>query len=363
MRFLAPDRTGSAAPSTAHMGAMVLRAHGGPDVLEWARIPRPSVGPDDVLVRVEACGLNHLDLWTRRGLPGRAVQFPHVLGNEPVGVVVERGADVALPEVGTRVLVAPGQLEHFHADRSGFDASFPDYRVLGSGGPGGYAQYVRSRAENVLPVSDRWRPEEWAATPLVFLTAWHMLVTRARLRPGETVLVIGAGSGVGSSAIQVATHFGCRVIATAGTDAKLVKARQLGAHEAVGHSDEDWPRKVRAATDGRGVDVVVEHVGEAVFAKAVATLAYGGRLVTCGATTGVHSEVLLNHLFAKQLSLLGSYMGDFAELKQVVALLEAGKLHPVVDRAFPVREAAAAHRRMESREHFGKIVLQHAEAE
>lgn len=345
--------------SDALMDAVVLRAHGGPEVLEWARIPRPAPGPSDVLVRVEACGLNHLDLWTRRGLPGRPVDFPHVLGNEPVGVVEARGADVEHPAVGQRVIVAPGQLTRFHADRSGWDARFPDYRVIGSRGPGGYARYVRAHAENVLPVSDRWSPEEWAATPLVFLTAWHMLVTRARVTPGETVLVIGAGSGVGSSAIQVAAHSGARVIATAGTEAKLARARELGAHEAVSHADGDWPRHVRDLTGGRGVDVVVEHVGEAVFARAVTTLAYGGRLVTCGATTGARSEVMLNHLFAKQLSLLGSYMGDFAELKRVTALLEAGKLHPVVDRVFPIREAAAAHRRMEAREHFGKIVLAH----
>lgn len=347
---------------TATTGAMVIRAHGGPDVLEWAEIPRPAPGPEEALVRVEACGLNHLDLWTRRGLPGRPVSFPHVLGNEPVGIVEELGPGVEAPAVGTRVLVSPGQLVRFHADRAGWDARWPDYHVIGSGGPGGYAEHIKARAENLLPVSERWSAEEWAATSLVFLTAWHMLVGRARVRPGETVLVIGAGSGVGSAAIQIAAHFGCRVITTAGSEAKLAKARELGAHEAVSHAEEDWPKRVRAASDGRGVDIVVEHVGEAVFAKAMTTLAYGGRLVTCGTTAGIRAEIALNHLFAKQLSLLGSYMGDFAELKDVVALLEAGKLRPVVDRVFPVREAAAAHRRMEAREHFGKIVLKHAPA-
>jgi len=341
------------------MGALVMRAHGAPEVLEWAEIPRPVPAADEVLVRVEACGLNHLDLWTRRGLPGRRIDFPHVLGNEPVGVVAARGEAVEAPAIGQRVIVAPGQLERFHADRSGWDARWPDYRVIGSGAPGGYAQYVKARAENVVPVSDRWKPEEWAATPLVFLTAWHMLVGRARVRPGEAVLVIGAGSGVGSAAIQIAAHLGCRVVATAGTGAKRAKARDLGAADVVSHAEADWPKRVREATGGRGVDVVVEHVGEAVFASAITTLAYGGRLVTCGATTGVRSEILLNHLFAKQLSLLGSYMGDFAELKDVVALLEAGKLHPVVDRTYPIRQAAEAHRRMEAREHFGKIVLEH----
>jgi NADPH:quinone reductase-like Zn-dependent oxidoreductase len=250
-------------------------------------------------------------------------------------------------------------LEEFHADRSSWDARFPDYKVIGHHSPGGYAQYVKAKAENLVPISERWSMEEWAATPLVFLTAWHMLVGRARLRPGETVLVIGAGSGVGSSAIQIARHFGCPVITTVGSEAKVAKAKELGASVVVSHSDPEWPRMVREATKGRGVDVVVEHVGEAVFSKAMTTLAYGGRLVTCGATTGIRGDLHLNHLFAKQISVLGSYMGDFAELKEVIALLEAGHLHPVVDRVFPITEAAAAHRRMEAREHFGKIVLRH----
>ncbi len=349
------------------MGAMVIRSHGGPEVLEWAELPRPVPVRDEVSVRVEACGLNHLDLWTRRGLPARPVELPHVLGNEPVGIVEGRGPEAAAVapeiEVGRRVVVAPGYLERFHADRSGWEAGSPDYRVIGHQSPGGYGEYVTARAENVIPVSDRWSAEEWAATPLVFLTAWHMLVGRARLRPAETVLVVAAGSGVGSSAVQIAKHFGCRVIATAGTEEKLARARALGADEAVSHHDEEWPRTVRKLTGSRrGVDVVVEHVGEAVFSQAVTVLAYGGRLVTCGATTGPAARIDLTHLFAKQISLLGSYMGDHHELREVLALLSAGHLRPVVDRVFPIREAAAAHRRMEASEHFGKIVLRHGSA-
>ncbi|HMB67940.1 MAG TPA: zinc-binding dehydrogenase [bacterium] len=341
------------------MGALVIRRHGGPDVLEWDEaLPRPEAGPRQVLVRVEACGLNHLDLYTRReGHPARPLEFPHALGNEPVGVVETAGPDAPGELVGRRVVVAPGYLSEFHADRSGWDARHADYRVLGHQGPGGYAEYLVALAENVIPVSDRWSAEEWAATPLVFLTAWHMLVGRARVRPGETVLVMAAGSGVGSSAVQIARHLGCRVVATAGTPEKLERARELGAHETVQHYQADWPRRVRELTGG--VDVVVEHVGEEVFSKAVSTLAYGGRLVTCGATTGIRAGILLNHLFAKQLSLLGSYMGDFAELREVLALLEAGHLRPVVDRVFPVRDGAEAHRRLEAGEHFGKIVLRH----
>ncbi len=340
------------------MRAVILREHGGPDVLEWAEVPRPEPGPGDVLVRVEACGLNRLDLFTRSvGHPTRPVPLPHILGNEPVGVVAGHGPGANSPPEGTRVIVAPGFLSDFHADRSGWDARFEDYRVIGHQSAGGYGQYVTARAENVVPVSDRWTPEEWAATPLVFLTAWHMLVGRARVRPGETVLVIAGGSGVGSSAIQIARHFGCRVVATAGSEEKRRRSVELGAHTAVDHHDEDWPQHVREQTGG--VDVVVEHAGEAVFSRAVTTLAYGGRLVTCGATTGVQAEILLHHLFVKQLSLLGSYMGDFAELKDVVALLEAGHLRPVVDRVLPVRQAADAHRAMEAGELFGKAVLTH----
>ncbi len=348
------------------MGALVFREHGEPDVLEWADVPRPEPSGDEVLVRVEACGLNHLDLWTRRGLPGRPIPLPHILGNEPVGIVEEIGPEVSMAapglEAGARVVVAPGYLERFHADRSGWEAGEADYRVIGHQSPGGYGEYVKARAANVVPVNERWSPEEWAATPLVFLTAWHMLVGRAKVRPGETVLVIAAGSGVGSSAIQIAKHFGCRVIATAGSEPKLALAKQLGADEAVSHAEDDWPKAVRALAGPRGgVDVVVEHVGEAVFSKAVTTMAYGGRLVTCGATTGPGAQLNLTHLFAKQISLLGSYMGDHHELREALALLAARHLRPLVDRIYPVKMAADAHRRMEAREHFGKIVLRHGD--
>lgn len=342
----------------AKMGAIVIRAHGGPDVLEWADVQRPTPESGEVLVRVEACGLNRLDLFTRQvGHPTRVIPLPHILGNEAVGIV-EAHASTPADLVGRRVVVAPGYLSDFHADRSGFDARFSDYRVIGHQSPGGYGEYVVAKAQNVVPVSDRWTPTEWAATPLVFLTAWHMLVGRGQVRPGEKVLVIGGGSGVGSAAIQIAAHFGCQVFTTAGSEEKLELARELGAADGVNHRDAEWSRKIRDQSGG--IDLVVEHVGEAVFDQAVGVLNYGGRLVTCGATTGVHAQIRLDHLFVKQLSLLGSYMGDFADLKDVLALLEAGHLHPVVDSVLPVREARAAHRRMENREHFGKIVLEHS---
>jgi NADPH:quinone reductase-like Zn-dependent oxidoreductase len=340
------------------MGATVFRTHGGPEVLEWAEVPRPEPRRDEVRVRVEACGVNRLDVFTRAGHPSLRLALPHVLGNEPVGVVEALGPEADGVEIGQRVVVAPGYLSRFHADRRRLFNSYPDYAVIGHGSAGGYGEHVVARAENVIPVSARWSPEEWAATPLVFMTAWHMMIGRAGLRPGETVLVMAAGSGVGSSAVQIARHFGCRVIATAGTEEKRKRAREIGAHETVDHHDADWPRRVRGLAGG-GVDVVVEHVGKAVFAKAMTTLAHGGRIVTCGNTTGPDTELRLSHLFVKQLSVLGSYMADHHELREVLALLEAGHLRPVVDRVFPVRDAAAAHRRMEAGENFGKIVLRH----
>lgn len=340
------------------MHATVLRRHGGPEVLEWTEVPRPEPRHDEVLVRVEACGVNRLDVFTRTGHPSLRLSLPHILGNEPVGVVEALGPDAGGVAAGQRVIVVPGYLSRFHADRRRVFNSYPDYAVIGHGSAGGYGEYVTARAENVIPVSDRWSPEEWAATPLVFMTAWHMMIGRADLRPGETVLVMAAGSGVGSSAVQIARHLGCRVLATAGTADKRKRALEIGAHEAVDHYDADWPAQVRELSGG-GVDVVVEHVGKAVFTQAVTTLAHGGRIVTCGNTTGPEAEIRLSHLFVKQLSILGSYMADFHELREVIALLEAGHLRPVVDRVFPVREAADAHRRMEAGEHFGKIVLRH----
>ncbi|MDP6528327.1 MAG: alcohol dehydrogenase catalytic domain-containing protein, partial [Gemmatimonadota bacterium] len=241
----------------AGMGAVVMRDFGGPEVLEWAEVPRPVAEGDRVLVRVAACGLNHLDLWTRSGHRGRSIPLPHILGNEPVGFVEEVGPRAEGVAPGDFVVVAPGFLDRFRADRSGWDTRYPEYGVIGNRAPGGYGEYLAVRAEHVVRVSDRWSPEEWAATPLVFLTAWHMLVGRARLRPGETVLVVGAGSGVGSSAVQIARHFACRVIATAGTREKLSAAKELGAHAAVLHGQDAWSAEVREASGGRGVDVVV----------------------------------------------------------------------------------------------------------
>ncbi len=239
----------------------------------------------------------------------------------------------------------------------GRDNECAKYDVLGYRSDGGYAEMIRVPVQNLIAIPDSIGFVEAAAFPLAFLTAWHMLITRARLRAGEDVLVLGAGSGVGQAAIQIARRNGARVFATAGTDEKLAKARQLGAYEVINHATQDLAATVREFTNGRGVDVVVEHVGTATWDRSIKSLVRGGRLVTCGATTGHDARIDLRVLFTRQISLLGSYMGRKAELLRAAQFFFAGDFGPVVDKAFPLADAAEAHRRLESREQFGKLVL------
>ena len=339
------------------MKAVILSEHGGPEVLRLAEMPEPVIGDRDVLVRVRACALNHLDLWVRGGLPGRSVAFPHVLGSDISGEVAKIGAAVTNVKVGERVLLAPGvscgQCEQCIAGHDNFCA---DYVLFGRQIHGGYAEFVRSPSVNVIPIPGNLSFEEAAAVPLVFLTAWHMLFNRAGLRPAENLLVIAAGSGVGSAAIQVAKAAGARVIATAGSEAKLAKARQLGADDAVLHGGE-FARDVKKLTGGKGVDVVFEHVGEATWEQSIFSLKPGGRLVTCGATSGFESKININYIFGRQLSILGSFMGEKSELFAALELFKRGLLKPVIDTVVPLERAGDAHRRLENREQFGKVVL------
>jgi len=339
------------------MKAVILSEHGGPEVLRLAEMPEPVIGDRDVLVRVRACALNHLDLWVRGGLPGRSVAFPHVLGSDISGEVAKIGAAVTNVKVGERVLLAPGvscgQCEQCIAGHDNFCA---DYVLFGRQIHGGYAEFVRSPSVNVIPIPGNLSFEEAAAVPLVFLTAWHMLFNRAGLRPAENLLVIAAGSGVGSAAIQVAKAAGARVIATAGSEAKLAKARQLGADDAVLHGGE-FARDVKKLTGGKGVDVVFEHVGAATWEQSIFSLKPGGRLVTCGATSGFESKININYIFGRQLSILGSFMGEKSELFAALELFKRGLLKPVIDTVVPLERAGDAHRRLENREQFGKVVL------
>ncbi len=338
------------------MKAVRFHAHGGPDVLRYEEVPEPVPGPGEALIRVRACALNHLDLWQRRGMARVTIGFPHISGADVAGEVVST-PDGELA-TGRRVMLQPGwSCGRCVACLDGRDNECPSYDVLGYRSDGGYAEYVKVPVQNLIAIPDAIGFVEAAAFPLVFLTAWHMLITRAQLRAGEDVLVLGAGSGVGQAAIQIAWRHGARVFATAGTDAKLARARQLGAYEVVNHTTEDVPKRVREFTGGRGVDVVVEHIGTATWDRSLKCLVRGGRLVTCGATTGHEAHIDLRVLFGRQLSLLGSYMGRKGELLRAAPFFFAGELRPAVDRTYPLAEAAEAQRCLESREQFGKIVL------
>jgi len=340
------------------MKAILIPKHGGPEVLRSADIAQSKPGPTDVLVRVRACALNHLDLWVRRGLNGVEFPLPLVPGSDIAGEVAEVGALAKRVRVGDKVVLAPGvSCGQCAACAAGKDNECRNYTIFGYGRNGGCAEYVLAPEINLLPMPAGLSFEEAAAVPLVFVTAWHMLVARARLQPGEEVLVLGAGSGVGSAAIQIAKLTGARVIATAGSAAKLDKARELGADEVIDHARQKISDEVRRLTGKRGVDVVFEHVGTATWEQSILSLATGGRLITCGATTGFAAQLDLRYLFARQLSLLGSYMGSRAELYTVLKLVGEKRLRPVIDRVFPLDQAVQAHQRLEQREQFGKIVL------
>jgi NADPH:quinone reductase-like Zn-dependent oxidoreductase len=340
------------------MKAILLDQHGGPEVLRYTDAPEPELRSAEVLVRVHACALNHLDLWVRGGLPGVPIPLPHIPGSDVAGVVGKIGPNVTNIKLGQKVLLAPGvTCGKCAACLAGIDNRCPKFTNLGYMIDGGCAEFVRCPEVNCFPYPENLSFEQAAAVPLVFQTAWHMLITRAQLQPGEEVLVLGAGSGVGSAAIQIAKMFGCRVIATAGSEAKLAKAKELGADEVINHKSQKIKDEVRRLTAKRGVDVVFEHVGTATWDDSIISLARGGRLVTCGATTGYDAKIDLRFLFSRQLSILGSYMGTKSEFATVLKLVAAGKLKPVLDRTFPLSECAAAHTYLEKGEQFGKVVL------
>src|SRR5246127_4770973 len=338
------------------MKAVRIHQFGGPEVLTYEEVPDPQPRKDQVLVRVKACSLNHLDLWVRKGLPG--VKLPHILGSDVAGEVVETGEYVTGFTTGQRVIVAPIHFcGHCVKCLAGLQNHCREFTVLGNGVDGGNCELIAVPAANVIPFPDSLDFNQAASVPLVFVTAWHMLVGLAGIRPGQTVLVLGGSSGVGIAAIQIAKLFHCRIITTAGNEVKLEKARALGADYGIDHYKQKISDEVRKITDKAGVDIVVEHVGAATWDESLRSLKSGGTLVTCGATTGPNVGIDLRHLFARQLRLLGSYMGTMAELHEVLAHVFSGRLKPVGDRTFPLNEIRAAHEYLEKSQMFGKVVL------
>lgn len=340
------------------MRAIQFHEHGELDTLRLEDVSEPVPGPGEALVRVRACGVNYLDLRVREGRVGGKVPLPHIPGSEVAGEVAALGEGVSGVSVGQRVAIAPylfcGRCEYCLA---GDEVSCLRGDILGLGGDGGYAEQVVAPAQNLIPLPEELSFEAAAAVSLATLTAWHMLVDRAEIRPGETVLVLAAGGGVGSAAVQIAKLAGARVIATAGSEEKLQKARELGADETVNYREQDFLQEVKRLTGKRGVDVVVEHIGADTWEKSVACLTRGGRLVTCGTTSGTEGKTDLWQLYAKQLKLIGSYGGNRGELRTVLSLVAQGKLKPVIDRVLPLERAAEAQRIMAERRQFGKIIL------
>lgn len=313
------------------MKAERIYEYGDTNVLRYEDAPDPKAEFGEVVVKVKACALNHLDVWVRQGMP-KAPALPHILGSDIAGRVCPQCI-------------------------AGEDNQCKDYGVIGARTLGGNAQYVTVPRVNLLPMPEGLSYAGAAAIPLVFLTAWHMLTDRARLKAGEDLLVISAGSGVGSAAIQIGKLLGARVIATASLDSNLARAKELGADDTINHASQDIAREVRKLTDKKGVEVVFEHVGPAVWDKCIAAMARAGRLVTCGATTGSTVQLNVTALFGRQQSLLGSFMGTKSDLLEALPFFSQKKLKPVVDSVFPLKDTAAAHQRLESRGQFGKVVV------
>lgn len=340
------------------MRCVVVREHGSYDRLLLEERPVPEPGPGQVRVRLRAVGVNHLDTWVRRGVPGHAFPLPLTLGSDGAGVVDARGAGAIGCREGDEVVILPGvSCGVCEPCQTGLDQLCASYHILGESLDGTAAEFAIVPAANVAPKPRQLPFEAAASICLVFQTAWHMLVRRAELRAGETVLVHAGLSGVGSAAVQIARLLGARVIATAGGPDKAARVQALGAHHVIDHRAQDFVAAVRALTGKQGVQVVFEHIGEATFAGSLRCLCRGGRLVTCGATSGGNVALPLHAVFFKSLSILGSTMGSKGDLRAILRLFDQGRLQPVLDRVLPLAEVAEAHRLLETRQAMGKVAL------
>ena len=340
------------------MKAVRFHEHGGPEVLRYEEAPDPVPNHDEALVRVRACALNHLDLWARNGLPSVEIPMPHISGCDIAGVVEWVPPEEKEYAKGDEVILNPGLgCGRCEGCLSGRDDQCRYYTILGYGTDGGLAELVKVPRTNLIKKPEGMDFVEAASFPLVFLTAYHMVITKAGVGATDTVLVLGANSGVGTAAIQIAKLYGASVIATAGDKGKIEKAKKLGADYVIDHYEQDILEEIRRITGKKGVDVVIEHVGKATWEKSVKALSKGGRLVVCGATTGAEVTTDLRYIYNREVTVYGSFMAGKGELLRVVELFKKGMLRPVVDSSFPLERTADAEERLEESKHFGKIVL------
>jgi len=340
------------------MKAVVFSRHGGPGVLEHRDVPEPKPGRSEVLIEVKATSINHIDIFLRRGMPGITVPMPKIVGSDAAGVIRELGADVTDLKIGQRVTINPGiSCGHCEFCAAGFGSQCFTYSMIGESRDGAYAELLAVPAHIVLPIPDSLSFENAAAAPLVFLTAWSMMIGKGNLRPGEDVLILGAGAGVGTAAIQIAKMTGCRVFATASTEEKLKRAKQLGADFVINYTKEEFDKRIRDLTNKRGVDIVVDYVGADTWVRSLRSARRGGRVLTCGATTGFEPQTDLRQIFFRQVQVLGSTMGSHREFLEVMKCIFRGQLKPVVDRVLPLSDAAKGHQLIEERAIFGKVVL------
>jgi NADPH:quinone reductase-like Zn-dependent oxidoreductase len=340
------------------MKALVFHEHGGPEVLRYEDSADPKPGRSDALIEVRATSINHIDIFLRRGMPGVKVPLPKVAGCDAAGIIREIGADVTGLKIGDRVTINPGiSCGHCEFCAAGYGSQCTTYAMVGEHIDGAYAELVRVPAHIVMPIPDAVSFQDAAAAPLVFLTAWSMMITKGKIRAGEDVLILGAGAGVGTAAIQIAKLAGCRVIATASTDEKLERAKALGADILINYRKEEFDKRVRDITKRRGVDVVVDYIGADTWVQSLRSARKGGRVLTCGATTGFAPQTDLRHIFYRQVQVIGSTMGSHAEFIDVMNCVFRGQLKPVIDDVLPLAEGRRGHERIESRDVFGKIVL------
>jgi NADPH:quinone reductase-like Zn-dependent oxidoreductase len=340
------------------MKAIAITGQGGLEKVQFIEVERPTIGPREVLIETRAAALNHLDLFVRSNLDSLKLTPPHIAGADGAGVVAEVGGEVSQVKVGDRMLINPalncGVCEFCQAGEQSLCARFG---IMGESCPGTFAEYFKVPQDNVHPMPEGFSWEEAAAFPLVFVTAWRMLISKAAIKPGEDILILGIGGGVATAVLQIVKAIGLRAFVTSSSDDKLQQAQKLGADAVINYKTQDFAREIRHLTNRRGVDVVVDSVGGDSYSNSLASLVKGGRLVTCGATAGPRPQTDLQRIFWNQLSVFGSTMGNRREFAEMLSFVRKRGVKPVIDQVFPLAEGANAFARMEEGKQFGKLVL------